>query len=145
VNRARSALAAKHRSDTFRIRRREDSFMGVFKNIRHGAAVTVCVGAMSLGLAAAAQASTAHATPAANPTTQYGIVHSCTTGGDGSVKTNDAGAIWFFTGKGGPGVGTQIGVVYSSTTGEHANVYTVNGGEDWYYEANSGGPFCAIP
>ena len=33
--------------------------MGILKNIRHNAAVTVCVAAMSIGLAAAAQASTA--------------------------------------------------------------------------------------
>jgi hypothetical protein len=145
MNRARYALAAKHRSDTFRIRRREDSFMRVFKNIRHGAAVTMCVVAMSTGLAAAAQASTVHAAPAANPTYQTGVVHSCTTGGDGSVYTKNAGETWIFDGTGGPGTKTQYGVVYSSTTGEHANVYTVNGGEDWTYDPNSGGPFCSIP
>jgi hypothetical protein len=145
MNRARYALAAKHRSDTFRIRRREDNFMGVFNNIRHGAAVTVCVVAMSIGSAAAAQASTAHAAPAANPAYQTGVVHSCTTNRDGSVYTTDGGYTWDFDGSGGAGTQYQDGVVYSYTTHGHANVVTEDGGLAWIYDADSGGPFCSIP
>jgi hypothetical protein len=119
--------------------------MGAFNNIRHGAAVTVCVVAMSIGLAAAAQASTAHAAPAANPTYQTGVVHSCTTNRDGTVYSTDAGKTWDYDGSGGAGTTYQIGVVYSYTTGGHANVVTQDGGEYWYYDADSGGPFCSIP
>jgi hypothetical protein len=145
MNRARYALAAKHCSDTFRIRRREDSFMGVFNNIRHGAAVTGCVVAMSIGLATAAQASTAHAAPAANPTDQTGVVHSCTTNRDGGVLSYDGGESWLFDGSGGPGTQYQDGVVYSYTTGRHANVVTEDGGLVWIYDPDSGGPFCSVP
>jgi hypothetical protein len=145
MNRARFALAAKHRSDTFRIRRREDNFVGVFKNIRHGAAVTVCVGAMSIGLSAAAQASTAHVMTAAYPSNQSGVVHSCATNLKGQVHTTNGGQTWQFVGGGGPGTTHQDGVVYSYTTGGHANVTTSNGGKDWQYDANRSLPFCTIP
>jgi hypothetical protein len=119
--------------------------MGVFKNIRHGAAVTVCGVAMSIGLATAAQASAAPAVTAANPTNQTGIVHSCTTNGKAGVYSYDGGETWDYSGTGKAGTQYQIGVVYSYTTHGHANVVTEDGGLVWIYDANSGGPFCSIP
>jgi hypothetical protein len=108
--------------------------MGVFKNIRNGAAVTVCALAMCGGFAAAAQASTTHATPAAAPAKQSGEVYSCTTGGSAPVNTTDGGQVWHYTGHGGAGKPlTQGGVVYSSTTNEYAYVYTSDGGIYWIY------------
>jgi hypothetical protein len=158
MNRARYALAAKHRPDTFRIRRREDNFMGVFKNIRRGAAVTVCGVAMSIGLATAAQASTASiglataaqastapAATAANPTNQTGRVHSCTTNGFAGVYSHDGGLHWYYSGTGGPGTHHQVGVVRSYTTGQHANVVTEDGGDVWSYLPNSGPALCSVP
>jgi hypothetical protein len=119
--------------------------MGVFKNIRHGAAVTVCGVAMSIGLAAAAQASTVPAATAANPTDQNGLVHSCTTNGEAGVKSHNGGQTWVYTGTGGAGTHHQVGVVYSQTTGEHANVVTEDGGFHWSYLPNSGPPLCSVP
>ena len=119
--------------------------MGVFKNIRHGAAVTVGVVAMSIGLATAAQASTAPAATAANPTNQTGLVHSCTTHGEAGVYSTDGGQHWDYPGTGGPGTRHQVGVVYSQTTGEHANVVTEDGGFVWSYLPNSGPPLCSVP
>ena len=119
--------------------------MGVFKNIRHGAAVTVCCVAMSVGLATAAQASTAPAATAANPTNQTGLVHSCTTHGEAGVRSHDGGQTWDYTGTGGPGTHHQVGVVYSITTGKHANVVTDDGGLVWSYLPNSGPPPCSVP
>lgn len=43
--------------------------MGIFKKIRHGVAVMACIGAMSVGLATAAQASPAPSRMAAHATT----------------------------------------------------------------------------
>lgn len=117
--------------------------MGVFKNIRHGAAVTVCVAAMSIGLATAA--STADAATPSYSADQTGVVHSCTTNRSGQVYTTDGGYTWYFDGSGGPGTQYQTGVVYSRTTGLHANVVTEDGGLDWIYDANSGPPFCSVP
>ena len=120
--------------------------MGVFKNIRHGAAVTVCVGVMSLGLAAAAQASTPHAAPAAYPSYQTGTVHSCTLNLYGSVYSPNSGQTWYFSGSTGSNtLAYQFGVVYSNQTGLHANVVTHNYGYSWQYDPNSGPPPCSIP
>jgi hypothetical protein len=121
------------RRNTVRIPRKEDNFMGVFKNIRHGAAVAVCIAAMSTGLATAAQASTAHAAKPAYPSRQNGTVYSCT-GAHAPVETTDGGDIWYYTGSGPAGTPYQYGVVYSSTTNRTAWVQTYNGGESWYYE-----------
>jgi hypothetical protein len=119
--------------------------VGVFKNIRHGVAVTVCGVAMSIGLATAVQASTAPAATAANPTKQNGIVHSCTTGRTAYVYTNDGGLEWEYDGMTEGTPASQYGVVYSYNTGEHANVLSGTGGLYWNYFANSGPPFCSIP
>lgn len=107
--------------------------MSVFKNIRHGAAVMVCVAGMSTGLAVAAQASTAHVAKPAYPSRQNGTVHSCT-GASAPVVTTDGGEIWYYTGSGPAGTPYQYGKVDSSTTGRSAWVQTYNGGESWYYE-----------
>jgi hypothetical protein len=117
--------------------------MGVFKNIRHGTAVAVCIAAMSIGLAAAGQASTAHAATAAYPQIQYGTVYSCATHQNGSVKTSDGGYVWDYDGPGGAGTPlVQVGAVYSSTTGRYANVRTRDGGLHWAYAPNA---LCSAP
>jgi hypothetical protein len=130
----------------FRIHGSEDNFMGVFQNIRHGVAVTICAAAMSTSVATAAQASTTHAARPAYPPTQYGEVHSCVTNLDASVKSTNGGETWSYTGAGGQvGQAYQYGVVLSRTTGLQANVVTHNGGYNWSYAANSGPPFCSAP
>jgi hypothetical protein len=107
--------------------------MGVFKNIRHGAAVAVCVTAMSIGLGTAAQASTAHAAKPAYPARQNGTVYSCT-GASAHVTTTNGGQTWLYTGSGPAGTPYQYGQVYSSTTKLYAWVQTYNGGYKWDYE-----------
>jgi hypothetical protein len=119
--------------------------VGVLENIRHGAAVTVCGVAMSIGLATAAQASTAPAATAANPTRQTGRVHSCTTNRSADVKSNSGGQVWEYDGMTEGTPQDQAGVVLSYTTGEHANVLSDDGGLHWSYYANSGPPFCSVP
>lgn len=120
--------------------------MGVFHNIRHGAAAAICVAAISTGVATAAQASTTHAATPAYPSTQFGEVHSCVTNLDASVESVNGGETWFYTGSGGQvGQSYQYGVVLSRTTGRQANVVTYNGGYQWSYKANSGPPFCSAP
>lgn len=117
--------------------------MGIFNNIRRGAAVTVCVTVMSIGLATAGQASTAHAATAAYPQIQYGTVYSCATHQNGPVKTSDGGYVWYYDGPGGAGTPlVQVGAVYSSTTGRYANVRTRDGGLQWDYVPNA---LCSVP
>lgn len=123
--------------------------MGTFTKIRHAAAVMVCAVAMSTGLAAAAQASTAGppatgrpaplaltadaATPS-YPANQTGSVYSCTTGRFGKVVSTNGGYTWYFIGSGGAGIPQhQTGDVYSSTTGRSAGVTTTDGGLIWTY------------
>ncbi len=120
--------------------------MGVFKNIRHGAAVTMCVAAMSTGVATAAQASTAHTAIANYPAYQTGTVHSCTLNLYGSVYSSNGGQTWYFSGSTGSNtLAYQFGVVYSNKTGLHANVVTHDYGYSWQYAPNSGPPPCSIP
>jgi hypothetical protein len=120
--------------------------VNAFKNIRHGAAVTVCIAAMSIGLSAAAQASTAHVATATYPAYQTGTVHSCTLNLYGSVYSNDGGQTWYFSGSTGSNTTAyQFGVVHSNKTGLHANVVTHNYGYSWQYAPNSGPAPCSIP
>ena len=107
--------------------------MGVFKNIRNGAAVAVCVAAISIGLGTAAQASTAHAAKPAYPAKQNGTVYSCT-GAKAPVTTRNGGQTWLYLGSAPAGTPDQYGQVYSNTTKLWAWVQTYNGGYQWDYE-----------
>ena len=101
MKRVRYALAAKHRSDTFGSRGREDNFMGVFKNIRHSAAVTVCVVAMSIGLATAAQASTAGPSATGRPASlalSGGLRAVRVPGSRTAVNSPDLPPLWTYKG-----------------------------------------------